>query len=83
MTIATNINEMDSQARKENAVVLDDSKEQTQGSLINKNQDLHYLYKQAPIGIVLNILSALHSFSVKTALAAQTGWGMPIRPLWH
>ncbi len=59
MTIATNINEMDSQARKENAVVLDDSKEQTQGSLINKNQDLHYLYKQAPIGIVLNILSAL------------------------
>ena len=27
--------------------------------IINKNQDLHYLYQQAPIGIVLTIISSL------------------------
>lgn len=59
MTLATNINEMGTHAAKHETIVPEGSKEQTHGSLINKNQDLHYLYKQAPIGIILNILSAL------------------------
>lgn len=28
-------------------------------SIVNKNQDLHYLYQQAPISIILSIISAL------------------------
>ena len=28
-------------------------------NVINKNQDLHYLYQQAPIGIILTVISAL------------------------
>ncbi|MEQ8938001.1 MAG: hypothetical protein RLT30_04810 [Gammaproteobacteria bacterium] len=59
MTLATNINEIGSHASKYDNIVSEASREQSLGALINKNQDLHYLYKQAPIGIILNILSAL------------------------
>jgi len=30
-----------------------------QNSLKNSNQALHYLYQQAPVGIILNIIAAL------------------------
>ena len=44
MTMATNINEMETHVSKHDDLVLEGNKEQALSSLINKNQDLSYLY---------------------------------------
>jgi diguanylate cyclase (GGDEF)-like protein/PAS domain S-box-containing protein len=59
MTIATNLSELDIDSKPDEISSQNKNEEKTLSTLINKNQDLHYLYRQAPIGIVLSIISAL------------------------
>ncbi len=60
MALATNINELDIGSNTPAKVKQQTRIEQPLGkTLISKNQDLHYLYKQAPIGVILNLISAL------------------------
>ncbi len=60
MALANNINDVEITPVTYSKTVTTAEPDTTLSSpIINKNQDLQYLYNQAPIGIVLNIIAAL------------------------
>lgn len=59
METASIINENINSQNSSNTLEIDHLEEPVKHSLKNNNQALYYLYQQAPVGIILNIVSAL------------------------